>query len=185
MRRLYFVTFVAILGCGQGPGPSPAGGRTAGPPPDPVVALREDDAQAAYSLDAACASIESALTATKKLAPVAGGDAKEALLDVADMLDSAGATLADHSEPPPPIEAYRKSEADRAMERQRAVSDAIDALRELREARGTLDDLAATVPEERSDSLAAIQDDTAEAIDAVESSIRRLGGKVPAEEDAE
>jgi hypothetical protein len=182
MRPLLFVAFVAIVGCGKKEtSPSPASGVRAA---DPVVALREADEQAAFSIDAACAAIEDALAATKRLAPVAGGDAKEALLDVAEMLDSAGATLADHNEPPPPLDAYRKEEAERATERQKAVADALDALKELRDARGTLDDLAANVPSEHSKALDAIGAQNDEAIDAVESGITHLGGKVPTDEEA-
>lgn len=182
MRLVLFVAFVAIVGCGKKePSPPPA---SAAPPADPVAALRDADEQAAFSIDAACASIEDALAATKRLAPIAGGDAKEALLDVAEMLDSAGATLADHNEPPPPLDNYRKEEAERATERQKAAADALDALKELRDARGTLDDLAANVPAEHSKALEAIGVQNDEAIDAVESGITHLGGKVPPEEEA-
>ena len=170
-----------MFGCGK---PSSPAGVVATPKPagDPVVAQRAADEQAAFSIDAACASIEDALAATKKLAPAAGGDAKEALLNVAEMLDSAGATLADHNDSPPPIETYRKEEAERESDRQKAVTDALDALHELRDARGVLDDLSSNVPPEHAQPLASIGAQTDEAIDAVKDAIGRLGGKVPPEE---
>jgi hypothetical protein len=184
MRCLVALACLAMLGCGKASAPA-----ALTPVPksnsDPVVARREADEQAAFSIDAACASIEEAQKETKKLAPIAGGDAKEALLTVAEMFDSAGATLADHNEPPPAIETYRKEESERASERQKAVTDALDALHELRDARGTLDTLAATVPKEHAQPLEAIRAQADEAIDAVSDAITRLGGKVPPEDDGE
>lgn len=180
MRLLLFAAAVALLGCGKGGAPAAAGVQA--PPADPVAARREEDAEAAYSLDTALASIADALDATKRLAPVAGGDAKEALLDVAEMLDSAGATLADHDEPPPPLAEYRKAEAERSSERRRALNDALDALHELRDAQGTLDDLTQTAPPDRQDALGGIGAGTDDAIGSVENAIVRLGGKVPKEE---
>ena len=184
MRCLVALACLTLLGCGKASGPA-ALTPSSKPSVDPVVAHREADEQAAFSIDAACASIEEAQKDTKKLAPIAGGDAKEALLNVAEMFDSAGATLADHNEPPPPIEAYRKEESERASERQKAVTDALDALHELRDARGTLDDLAETVPKEHAKPLEDIRSQADEAIDAVANAITRLGGKVPPEDDSE
>ena len=184
MRCIFFVAMIAMLGCGRGKDPA-ALNTVSKPIADPVVALRSADEQAAFNFEAAGASIESALKAAKKLAPVAGGDAKEALLDVADMLDSAGATLADHTEGPPPISEYRKAENEQASERQHAVADALDALHELRDARGTLDTLAETVPSEHAKSLDAIRGQVDEAVSAVEDAIGRLGGKVPPEDEGD
>ena len=171
MRWVLFAAISALLGCG----PASSIPKAGTPPSDPVVARRDDEARAAYSLDAALQAIADARAGTKRLAPLAGGDAKEALLDVAEMLDSAGATLAEHDDGPPPIAEYRKLAAERATERQRAVNDALDALHELRDAQGTLDDLAQTVPEERKAPLTEAQSQTGEAIAAVESAIVRLG----------
>ncbi len=180
MRCLSLVALVALLGCGRPSAPTVA---NASPLADPTAARREDDAQAAYALDNALTAIQEALAETKRLAPTAGGDAKEALLDIAEMYDSAGATLADHNDPPPPLEEYRKAPAERASERSQAVTDALDALHELRDAQGTLDDLSQTVPAEHKAPLDAIQAQTDEAIDSVEGAIKRLGGKVPPDEE--
>ncbi|RYG24845.1 hypothetical protein EON82_09260 [bacterium] len=178
MRCVVAVALIAMLGCGK-PSVPAVPSPTAKPAGDPVVARREADVQAAFSIDAACASIEQALADTKKLAPVAGGDAKEALLNVAEMLDSAGATLADHNEEPPPLHTYRKEESEQASERQKAVTDALDALQELRDAHGILADLSANVPAEHKQALDGIEAQTGEAVNAVEDAIGRLGGKVP------
>lgn len=180
MRRPLLLAALALAGCGKAPAPAVA---AIAPPADPVVAQREDDAQAAYGLDSATNTIEEAMAATKRLAPIAGGDAKEALLDVAEMFDSAGATLADHNDEPPPIEEYRHGTVERASERKKALDDALDALHELRDAQGTLDDLAQNVPAEHKPALGLIQQQTDEALDDVEGAIKRLGGKVPKEED--
>lgn len=182
MRCVVALACLVLLGCGKGSTPA-ATTSTPKPNADPIVAAREADEQAAFSFDAACASIEDAQKGTKALAPVAGGDAKEGLLDVAEMFDSAGATLADHNEPPPPIEAYRKESSERSTERQKAVTDALDALQELRDARGRIDNLSQTAPEEHVQALETIRGQADEAIDAVQDAIKRLGGKVPSEED--
>ena len=176
MRPVILLAFVAIVGCGnQAPTVAPP----AAPPSDPVAARRDDDAQAAFSLDAAEASISDAMEATKRLAPIAGGEAKAALLAVADRLDASGTVLADHIGEPPPLDSYRKDEP--TEERRRSAADGLEALDELRKARHTLDDLAANVPPEHAKPLRAIQAVVDEAIDAVESGIERLGGKVAEE----
>ena len=180
MRRVLLALTVGIVGCKGSIAPPPS--HASASPPDPLVARRDADAQAAYGLDAALDAIGKAQAATRKLAPVAGGEAKEALLNVAEMFDSSGATLAEHSEPPPPIEAYRQAAGERTSEREKAVADALDALHELRDAQGTLDDLSANAPPEHKARLETIQVGTDEAIESVEDAIRDLGGKVPPEE---
>lgn len=180
MRWISAVAIFLVAGCSK---PAIGKGSPASvlpPPVDPVAAHHDAEEQAAYSIDAACASIETALTDTKKLAPVAGGEAKEALLNVAEMLDSAGATLADHDDQPPALPQYRKLDADRAAVRQKAVSDAIDALQELRDASGVLEDLSQNVPPEHAPALEKIQASTDDAIEGLKSAISDLGGKVPA-----
>lgn len=181
MRCPLLLAFLAVAGCGKAPTPASTSSSTS-PPSDPLVARREDDAQAAYSLDAAVDAIGEAMAASKKLAPTAGGDAKEALLNVAEMFDSAGATLAEHNDAPPPLDEYRRASPERTSERQKSVDDALDALHQLRDAQGTLDDLAQNVPTEHKAPLETIQHQTDEAIDDVEGAIKRLGGKVPPED---
>lgn len=181
MRFAFLAAALTLVGCGKGKSPDSAS--VPPPSPDPLAARRDDDAAAAYSLDGAVASIADALAGTKKLAPAAGGQAKEALLGVAQSLDTAGAALAEHDDAPPPLAEYRKAEGERTSERQKAVGDALDALEELRDAQGTLDDLASNVPPEHKASLETIEKQTDDAIDNVEQAIGRLGGKVPPEDD--
>lgn len=182
MRRVLFLGLVALAGCGKTPVSSapvaPAVAAT-----DPLVEGREKDAQAAFSLDAASASLDDALAGAKKLAPRAGGDAKEALMNVAAMLDSAGTTLADHDDPPPPMEEYRKG--DPAANRKKALDDAVDALHELRDAAGVLDDLSQNAPPAFAKPLDEIQSSLDEALESVEDAVKSLGGTVPPEEDGQ
>ena len=178
MRFILLAAALALLGCGRA-APVP---KASPPSADPVASRRDEEAQAAYSLEAAISSIADARTGTKRLAPIAGGEAKEVLLDVEDMLDSAGATLAEHDEGPPPLAEYRKVASERSAERQKTVNDALDALHELRDAQGTLNDLAQNAPAERKAPLREVQAQTDEAIASVESAVTRLGGKVPPEE---
>ena len=185
MRRLFPIALILLTGCGKGK----LSASTDMPPPpatagDLVTVQREKDAQGAFSLDAANAAIEEALAAAKALAPRAGGEAKDVLLDVADMLDSAGATLADHDDPPPPLDEYRKSEKARNDARAKALADALDALHELRDASGTLDDLAQNAPSAHAKALEGIRASVDEAIASIEEAIERFGGKVPPEEDS-
>ncbi len=160
MRRALLTAFVAIVGCGK-PAPAPV----ALPAP---VASQEDGgaAEAAFGFDAACASIESAAAAAKRLVPGSDGEAKEALLSLAAMLDAAGESLADHTQSPV---------GDKAVE------DASDALQALRDARDVLEGLAPDAPKAYDKILSAARADVEEAIDAVDGGIKRLGGKVPAE----
>ena len=179
MRALLLLFPLVVMGCGKGS----ASDTSVKPRPnvDRTAELRERDAQAAFSLDAASSSLAEALEAARKLAPTAGGDAKDALLDVAEMLDSAGATLSDFDDPPPALAEYRTGGPARTTERGKALAAALDALRELRDAQGTLDDLTGNAPAEHREALAEISDKTDEAIDSVEGAIRELGGKVPEE----
>ena len=181
MRALLLLFSFVVFGCGKAPMPDVSA--AAGPTVDRVAELRERDAQAAFGLDAASSSIADALEATRALASRAGGDAKEALLDVAAMLDSAGATLSEYGDPPPALATFRKDEAGMAAARKKALGAALDALKELRDAQGTLDDLSGNAPEAVRDDLAEVGDRTDEAIDSVESAIPNLGGAVPKEED--
>ena len=181
MRCSLLTVVFALYGCGKGSAPVPS--VPLPPSVDAVAGMREADAEAAYSLDAASEAIADALTATRKLAPAVGGDAKDALLDVAEMLDSAGATLADHDEPPPDLETYRKAQAEGTEERRKALDAALDALHELRDAQGTLDDLSETAPPPHRDALAEIGGGVEEAIGAVEGAVVKLGGRVPPEEE--
>ena len=181
MRALLLLSTLLVTGCGKGPVPAPS--VAAGPALDPIAELRERDAQAAFGLDAASSSIADALERTRTLAPKAGGNAKDALLDVAKMLDSAGATLSEYGDPPPDLAAFRRGETGMAATRKKALDAAIDALKRLLDAQATLDDLTGDAPPEVRDDLADVADGTDEAIDSVEGAIPNLGGAVPKEDE--
>ena len=181
MRRALLLAFVLMLGCAKPSAPAPMA--TAAPDEPPVDARevdgRDADAQAAYGLDTACASVETARGKAKALAALAGGEAGQALGDVTDGLDAAGQALADHTDPPPPERPFTE------VERKETIQAAADALGELRDAGDMLDGLAQNAPKAHEAALEAIRSAIGEAEDAIEGAMDDLGAKVPEEEAPE
>ncbi|GEM_PF-6551662 len=180
MRAALLLASVVFLGCAKPSTPAP-GSLTVPDEPSAQARnadLREDDVQAAYGLDTACASVEEARGKAKVLAALAGGEAGQALNDVTEALDAAGQALADHTDPPPAERAFTEAE------RKEAAQSAADALGELRDAGDILDGLAQNAPKAHQAVLEAIRSAVGEAEDAIEGAMEDLGAKAPPEEEA-
>lgn len=146
LRSSPFLVAVALLpvwGCG-GPEPAPSaapgsGGKTSetgAAPANPEKALREQLRSGLFQLDACAASVEEALVAARGASKRASGEAQQGLLDVIDMLDSAGGTVADHLGESPGEDQVKVDYTGQDERRIRAIAAANDAHTELGEAAG-------------------------------------------------
>lgn len=142
--------------------------------PDMTVAsqLREGSVQMAGAAD----TIESALDLAKKAAGSLGREAKQAAQDVVDLLDDAGASVADAAADPLTLEEVRKSFAVADDDRKARISSGNDAYKSLETALGTIEGLEAGV-----EGLATLKENIELAIKDVAEAIEALGGKVESE----
>ena len=136
-----------------------------------------------FALEGAGDSLESSLKLTKDLAKKATGEAKDALLDVVDMLDSSGSTISDVTEDAPTLEEFRKQFNVYDEHRLKAIRAISDAYRETQHSLGTLRDLAANAPVTFKKPLEEVTTETEMASDSMSEAIKHLGGKVPEESD--
>lgn len=173
---------LALVGC------QPASEPPAGRAPkvvakgDPETALFENYRTGLYQVAAGVASLQTALQSCQELAKKAKGDQKEALLDVSDMLDSAGATLADATAPAPTKEEFLKDFKGFDEERLKAVEKAVDAYRETRNALGISEQLEEAATGDKA-PFTALSTHIEESLETLESVIQSFGGKVPAEDE--
>lgn len=189
MRGLRFgsvfaIAFAIVLGgCGSGnASPQGVNGGSAAPP-DAAHQLYEKLHAGAYQLDSALDNLQQARTALTNIVSDQGGETKEALLNVLDMLDSAGETLGQYNVSPE-LSEIQKDTAAAEKRRSHAADEAIDALREIREARATLNDMLESGPPKREkEALESAGDAVEEALSAVTDGIKLLGGTPPPEEN--
>jgi len=181
------IAFGGAGGCGKGDASTPASNGTTGTPPSGNSAqlLHEKLHAGAYQLDSALDSLQQARAALNDIVAEQGGDTKEALLNVLDMLDSAGETLGQFNVSPDLAE-IQKDVAEADKRRLHAIDEASDALREIREARATLADmLESGPPKKEKAALEKADDSMMEGLDAVADGIKLLGGTPPPEENSE
>ncbi|MGV3617575.1 MAG: hypothetical protein ACO1SV_19795 [Fimbriimonas sp.] len=185
MRRLLLVAIVgAMLGCGPKP-PEPSasvstgtGGTEAAAPKDGPTALQEQLRGGAYQIDAAMGAMERAMNVVRPLAQDKPDETREALQTIADMLDSAAATIVEFNDAPT-LEAVREDFKAADDKRLKAIEEADDARQEVEQAKGVVTDLLSSEPP--ADVLAQlnqIDDAIEEALDALEAAIEAFGGKV-------
>jgi hypothetical protein len=148
-------------------------------PADPAQKLYEQLHAGAFQFDAALGSLNEAVQALRPLPNDQGGDTKEALLNVLDMLDSSGRTLADHNDSPT-VDEVRADVKQSDGQRIEAINDAIDAIREVRETQGVIGDMLNSAPPAKEKAgLTKADASIAEALEAMEEGVRLLGGTVP------
>jgi chromosome segregation ATPase len=140
----------------------------------------EDYRAGLFQIDAALTVLQDALRDAEKLRPEAKGDLREALLDLNDFLDSAGATLADISAPMPSREEYEKNFKSFDEDRLKAIEKLTDSLQDSRNALGTLTQLEEASTNLRA-AFEALSGAVEEAVDAQEEAIRAFGGQLPPE----
>lgn len=143
--------------------------------------LREGTTQ----LYAASESISEARDEANRLQTGATGTLKEALTEILDRIDAAGAGVGEYLLPMPSYEEFQAESVRYDQVRRQAIEAASDAVTDLRDARGVADGLAAEAATSRKaafEALAKLLDVAAE--DAAES-VRGFGGIPPRDPDAE
>lgn len=188
MRRFVFAAVIglAIAGCGD-KGAAPGAGTasntgteaSAPEPKDEATALLEQLRGGSYQIDVAMGSMEVAMNRVRPLAAQNAEETREALQNIADMLDSAGATLIEFNDAPT-LEDIRANFKQHDDHRLKAIEEADDARQEIEQARGIVADMLNSQPP--ADVKATLDEiDTAidEALDAIEAAIEAFGGTIP------
>jgi|GEM_PF-4698294 len=186
IRQSYVALAAALLTIGGCHKPVTA---VAAPPPaaavkqDPVEVLYQNMKEADTKVDIAVQDLEDAMNEATTFAPKAGGDAKQALLNVADLLNSAGQDLSEYQDVPETIEAFRKDFAAQDEHRLNAIDAAIQALKSVQAANLVLDDLDKNVPAQGKQALDEIAGNCDDAASGLQVAIKKMGGKIPKDED--
>ncbi|RYG38429.1 hypothetical protein EON81_03695 [bacterium] len=126
-----------------------------------------------YQTNAALEAIREASDHAKPLSEAAEGEAKEALLDLLDLLDSSGRLLADHVEEPDRGKVAKEFNAS-DDERLSAIEDLGRAQDELTDALETAEELEKAAPEPLKEEHATIRTSIGEAKDAVTEGLAKL-----------
>jgi predicted outer membrane protein len=181
------VVFAAVvvfaLGCAQkspegGSPPNDAPATSTSAPKDASAALYEQLRAGAYQVDAAMGAMERAMNEVRPLAQDKPEETKEALQTVADLLDSAGATVVEFNDAPTE-KAVKADFSGNDERRLKAIEETNDARQDVDTARGYVTDLLASEPpQDVRAKLEEIDDAIEEALDALEAAIEALGGKV-------
>jgi hypothetical protein len=174
MALLLLISAVLAVGCGRdGEGRSGTGARVSATPRDPEFEAYERIRSGMVQLGGAASSVEEALGAVEGEMRNAPVDLKDALLDVKDLIDDAGAGIAEYAVDPPTQEDYRSNPGKWARERDDAGVAARESLVSLKEALGQLNSLVEEARGEqmrRLDEVAALVEvaiqDTREAIES-------------------
>lgn len=174
---------LAVAGCG---GPEVPASREPKPKApsvateDPEAQLREQLRSGLFQLDACAASVEEALAAARGASKRASGEAQQGLLDVVDMLDSAGATVTEPLGEPPTEKQIKEDFIGQDERRLRAITSANDAHSELIEAAGLASSLVeVTAPAVRRE-VEALVNLIEVAVEDASGAIEALGGSVEA-----
>jgi enamine deaminase RidA (YjgF/YER057c/UK114 family) len=176
---------LAMVGCGDKGAASDAGAANPGTtastsePKDEATALLEQLRGGSYQADVAMGSMEVAMNRVRPLAAQNAEETREALQNIADMLDSAGATLSEFTDAPT-LEEIRANFKENDDRRLKAIEEADDARKEVEQAKGIVADMLLSEPP--ADVKATLDEiDTAidEALDAIEAAIEAFGGTIP------
>lgn len=136
-------------------------------------------------MGAAASSIAETLSAAQELieAVPKNGDLAEGLSDATDLVDSAGAGIAEYGDDPPAKEDVSKNFSAFDDKRLKAVEAGNNALHDLREASGLFESLEEEAPASFQAKIAALRSLLAVAVDDLWSAIEAYGGTPePAEE---
>lgn len=188
MRTVVLAALIllALAGCGNKDGgtqavpPASTGAPSSSEgPKDEATALLEQLRGGAYQIDVAMGSMEVAMNRVRPLMADNPAETKEALQNIADMLDSAGATLIEFNDAPT-IEQVRANFKENDDRRLKAIDEADDARQEVEQARTIVSDmLHSEPPAEIKSKLEEIDTAIDEALDAIEAAIEAFGGTVP------
>lgn len=142
-------------------------------PDDPDTALTEQLRQGSVQMAAASDTIESALLTAKKVAKSLKGESQQVSQDIVDLLDDAGASVADASSDAPAIEEVKKDFAKYDDDRKVRIESGNDAYKSLESALGTLEGLEVEV-----EGLDTLRENISLAMEDLTDAVEALGGKV-------
>lgn len=173
-----------VCGCASRPpavereAPTKSAERTAGGPSDVETKLYEQCRAGSVQLAGVEGRIEEALRQTEAVASGAGKELAQGLKEATELLDSAGSSIGDYSEEPPPLAEFKKALLEHDERRLKAIEAANDALVDLQSASGVLAGLEDSGPKAR--DVRRLLDLIASAIDDLSEAIETMGGKVEA-----
>jgi hypothetical protein len=148
----------------------------------PEDQLHEQIRSGMFQMAAAAGSIEESLASAKEGLSSASAGGKQALAEVVDLLDSAGAEVAEFADDPPDLAEVAKAFALWDDKRLKAVEAGNDAMHDLREASGILADLADSEPLGAGKGASVVRALILVALDDLWGAIEAFGGK-PESED--
>lgn len=147
------VVGLVSVGCGSNsPEPEfrrsgPVAGRTTDKPPvelpaDPDEALFTMCRSGTVQLNGAADSIEETLKVAQKVVPFTTGESQRAFEEALELINGAGAGIADYTTPIPSLEEFKERLEEMDERRLKAIEAGNDAIRDLKEAAGILDSVA-------------------------------------------
>ncbi len=157
---------------GGDPGSSPEKAKS------PEERLYEQVRSGAFQLTSALESLQKAMTHARTLSESSKGDLKEAMLDVVDHMDAAGAVFAEYASAPEKLEEFKKAFAEHDNKRLKAIEAANSGLTDTDEADGILDSLLERAEFKDNKGLLDLSTELGVVIDSLESAIKEMGGKV-------
>ncbi|HRI44220.1 MAG TPA: hypothetical protein PLL78_12470 [Fimbriimonadaceae bacterium] len=147
-------------------------------PPNPEQALYELCRAGTVQMNGAADSIEETLQTAKSVLPIATGDAVQGIKEAIELIDGAGAGIADYTAPIPGMDRFPEVAAEQDERRLKAIQAGNDAIRDLKEAAGILESLvqstAATLRKGIGEVIELVDVCVRDLYDAVEA----LGGRV-------
>jgi hypothetical protein len=185
----WLVVAMLVIGCGAKPSETAPGPLTTArrsekkpdipvDPKDPDAALYEICRKGHVQMNGAADTIQETLETAKKVKPFAIGDAATAFGEAYDLIDSAGAGIADYTTPLPDAEHFKAVAKEMDERRLKAIEAGNDAIRDLKEAAGILD----SVSEKAKDPFKKGANEVAELTDLcvkdLYDAIEALGGQV-------
>jgi hypothetical protein len=145
---------------------------------DPEEKLYEQMRSGAFQLSSALEALQKAVVDARTLGDSSSGELKDALADIADHLDSSGASIADFTGQPPALEEFRKNFAENDDKRLKAIDKANTALMDANEADGILQSVLEKPEFKTKPELKKISDELGACLESLEGAIKALGGKL-------
>jgi hypothetical protein len=185
---------VLLVGCARQPAESDA--VTASNPRQPVAQAPKSDAareadpenpdQALYEMcragtvqmNGAADSIEETLQTAKKVLPIATGEAAQGLQEAIDLIDGAGAGIADYTAPIPGPDRFPEVAAEQDERRLKAIQAGNDAIRDLKEAAGILESLTASTKDSLRKGVGEVLELVDVSVRDLYDAVEALGGRV-------
>lgn len=169
---------LVAVGCSKSDNPSGTTGASAPPPADPAQVVYDQIRTGYVQISNSLETLGEALTAAKTGQAASDKALKETSKAIGDLLDSAGSYLSDYTEPPASFEEFNTKFAENDDNRLKAIVAANDALHEIGEAKGFLDDLFNDPKLEKEPIVLDLRDLIADAEKDLREAIITLGGKI-------